>query len=167
MFPFTGCRSRQILLATRPWRQSVDTPLNLPTPTPSFTRRRWITGATVASAASPSARATSWAATSNGLSHNAEAIHQETVFKASPQRIYDALLDARQFQKVELLSGAMKGTDLKPSPQRSVANQAAHSASLATTSSAGSSSLCPTSASSRHGVRPVGTRASIPLFASN
>jgi hypothetical protein len=47
----------------------------------------------------------SWAVDSDGLSHTAEAIHQETVFKATPQRIYDALTDAQQFQKVQLLSG--------------------------------------------------------------
>ena len=37
-----------------------------------------------------------------------EAIHQETIFKASPKRIYEALTDAQPFQKVVLLSGAMK-----------------------------------------------------------
>jgi|SRR5215469_12708759 len=58
----------------------------------------------------------SWAATHDGLSHTAEAIHQEAVFKASPQRIYATLTDAQQFQRVQLLSGTVKGFDLKANP---------------------------------------------------
>ncbi len=54
----------------------------------------------------------------NGLSHTAEAIHQETDFKAIPQRVYDALTDAAQFQKIELLGGAMKGSDLDAKPAK-------------------------------------------------
>jgi len=60
----------------------------------------------------------SWAVDSDGLSHTAEAIHQETVFKATPQRIYDALTDAQQFQKVQLLSGTIKGIDLQANPAK-------------------------------------------------
>ena len=39
----------------------------------------------------------------------AEAIHQEPVFKASRRRVYDALTDEAQFQKVAAMSEAMKG----------------------------------------------------------
>jgi activator of HSP90 ATPase len=38
----------------------------------------------------------------------AESIHQERVFDARPNRIYDALTDARQFAKIVELSGAMQ-----------------------------------------------------------
>jgi activator of HSP90 ATPase len=38
----------------------------------------------------------------------AESIHQERVFRASRNRIYDALTDARQFSKIVSLSGAMQ-----------------------------------------------------------
>jgi activator of HSP90 ATPase len=58
----------------------------------------------------------SWAADHNGLSHTAEAIHQETFLQASPKRIYAALTDAQQFQKIELLSGAIKDIDLAGKP---------------------------------------------------
>ena len=92
---------------------------NLPT-TPVFapTRRRWMTGLAVAVGGLALSSRDSFATADNGLSHRAEAIHQETDFKASPQRLYDALLDARQFQQVELLSGAMKGTDLNAKPAK-------------------------------------------------
>jgi activator of HSP90 ATPase len=92
--------------------------LDLPQPVKSTTRRQWMTGATIAVGTLVVGSHDAWAADNNGLSHNAEAIHQETVFKASPQRLYDALLDAKQFQQVELLSGAMKGTDLAAKPAK-------------------------------------------------
>jgi hypothetical protein len=57
-----------------------------------------------------------WAGDSDGVLHNAEAIHQEPVFAASPGRIYQALTDAKQFQKVQLLSGAMKASELTERP---------------------------------------------------
>ncbi len=96
----------------------MDTPDNSLMALVSSSRRHWITTAAVAVAGLAITSRDSFAATDNGLSHNAEAIHQETVFKASPQRLYDALLDANQFQKVELLSGAMKGTDLEAKPAK-------------------------------------------------
>jgi activator of HSP90 ATPase len=104
-------------LATTRQEAIVDT-LDLPKLITSHTRRRWITGAAVAIGGLALSSHDSWAATDNGLTHNAEAIHQETVFKASPQRLYDGLLDAKQFQQVELLSGAMKGTDLNAKPAK-------------------------------------------------
>ncbi|PYT41895.1 MAG: hypothetical protein DMG45_11620 [Acidobacteria bacterium] len=42
------------------------------------------------------------------ISRSAEAIHQEPVFKASRKRVYEALTDARQFEKIVQLSAAMK-----------------------------------------------------------
>lgn len=48
------------------------------------------------------------AASEEGISHTAEAIHQEPVFAASPKRLYEALLDAKQFDKVMQLSEAMR-----------------------------------------------------------
>ena len=86
--------------------------------TVSFTRRRLMTGLTVAVGGLALGSRKVWAANENGLSHSAEAIHQETVFQTSPQRIYDALTIADQFQKIELLSGAMKDVDLKAKPAK-------------------------------------------------
>ena len=95
----------------------MDTPNKLPMPALfSTTRRRWMTGVAVAIGGLAVGSSDSQAAAGDGLSHTAEAIHQETVFKASPNRIYDALVDAQQFQKVELLSGAMKSSDLAAKP---------------------------------------------------
>lgn len=42
------------------------------------------------------------------ISHNNEAIHMEVIFKASRKRVYEALTDAKQFDKVVMLSAAMK-----------------------------------------------------------
>ena len=52
-----------------------------------------------------------------GLSHNAESIHQEVVFKAAPKRVYDALTDAKQFEKVAQMSAAVRsGASLGDKP---------------------------------------------------
>jgi activator of HSP90 ATPase len=58
----------------------------------------------------------SFAAADDGISRSAEAIHQEPVFKASRQQVYEALTDARQFDQVQRLSAAMKSmaTGTKP-----------------------------------------------------
>lgn len=82
-----------------------------------FSRRRCISKSMLAVGALLSLD-DSWASEveEDGLSHDAEAIHQEPVFKASPKRLYDALLDARQFQKIELLGSAMKASDLQAMP---------------------------------------------------
>lgn len=48
------------------------------------------------------------ARTEEEVSHDAEAIHQEPVFKANPQRIYEALTDEKQFEKVTQLSAAVQ-----------------------------------------------------------
>lgn len=42
------------------------------------------------------------------VSHSAEAIHQEPVFKTSRKRIYEALTDAQQFNEVTLFSSEMR-----------------------------------------------------------
>jgi len=47
-------------------------------------------------------------AASEEISHSCEAIHQEVVFKASRKRVYEALTDTKQFDKVVQLSAAMK-----------------------------------------------------------
>ncbi len=42
------------------------------------------------------------------ISHSEDAIHQETVFKASRKRVYEALTDAKKFEKVIQLSVAVQ-----------------------------------------------------------
>ena len=48
------------------------------------------------------------------ISHTAEAIHQEVVFKATPERLYEALIDTKQFDRIVELSGVIKAGMLPP-----------------------------------------------------
>ena len=50
-----------------------------------------------------------WAGAGEEISHTCAAIHQEVVFKASRKRVYEALTETKQFDKVVQLSAAMKG----------------------------------------------------------
>ena len=72
------------------------------------TRRQVIAGVAVAFGGLSLGSAMSWAAAEEEISHTAESIHQEPVFKASRKRVYEALTDAKQFDKVAQLSTAMK-----------------------------------------------------------
>jgi activator of HSP90 ATPase len=93
-----------------------------PIGTRSLTRRQSIQAAALAFGAIAAGSATAWATptagadSADGSLHNAEAVHQEPVFAASPSRIYEVLTDSKQFQKVQLLSGAMKESDLIAKP---------------------------------------------------
>jgi hypothetical protein len=49
-----------------------------------------------------------WAGAEEEISHTAESIHQEALFKANRKRVYEALIDTKQFDKVIELSGVMK-----------------------------------------------------------
>jgi len=53
-------------------------------------------------------------ASGDGVSHTADAIHQEIVFKAIPKRVYQALTDTKQFDKIVELSGVRKSGLLPP-----------------------------------------------------
>ena len=57
-----------------------------------------------------------WADATNGLSNSAGAIHQETTFSARPQRVYEALINASQFQNVEMLGAAKDSIDVTSKP---------------------------------------------------
>lgn len=72
------------------------------------TRRQMLFGAAVAFGGFALRPSTAFATDSDELSHTAESIHQEQVFNASPSRIYEALTNAAQFDKVSKLSAAMK-----------------------------------------------------------
>jgi activator of HSP90 ATPase len=69
------------------------------------TRRKLVAGA-VAFAGCAARPIRVWAGAEDGISHTAESIHQEPVFQASRKRVYEALTDARQFDKIGQLSGA-------------------------------------------------------------
>ena len=50
------------------------------------------------------------------ISHNSEAIHQEPVFHASPKRVYDALTETSQFDKVIEVGGSKNSKALGTEP---------------------------------------------------
>src|SRR5258708_39923620 len=72
------------------------------------TRRQVISGAVVAFGGAALALTGARAGAEEGISHTAESIHQEPGFKASRKRVYEALTDAKQFEKVVQVSVAMK-----------------------------------------------------------
>lgn len=80
-----------------------------------LTRRETIVGVAMVFgglALDPGARAE----TGEGVSRTAEAIHQEITLKASRKRVYEALTDTRQFDKVIEISGAKKSMALGNRP---------------------------------------------------
>lgn len=68
-------------------------------------------GSAFASAAFPHAQES---AGTGEITHTNEAIHQEVIFKASRKRVYEALTDAKQFEKVVQLSSAVKSGMVPP-----------------------------------------------------
>jgi activator of HSP90 ATPase len=79
------------------------------------TRRQLIVGAAVAGALATSPNR-AWAGSDDGVSHTAESIHQEPVFKASRKRVYEALTEVKEFRKVVQLSAAMLSMSLGNKP---------------------------------------------------
>jgi activator of HSP90 ATPase len=57
------------------------------------------------------------------IARTMESIHQEVQFKVTPDRVYAALIDARQFQKVVLLSGAMQSGMIKATPPAQISDE--------------------------------------------
>jgi uncharacterized protein YndB with AHSA1/START domain len=80
------------------------------------TRRQAIAGVAIALSGLALGPTNAWAGTENGISHTCETIHQEPVFTASRKRVYDALTDAKQFDKVIRLSGVMQTMHLPDRP---------------------------------------------------
>jgi activator of HSP90 ATPase len=78
-------------------------------PTEAPTRRQAIVSATVSLGALVLGPTVAWAATDEEeISRTAESIHQETAFKASRKRVYEAITDTKQFNQVSQLSAAMR-----------------------------------------------------------
>jgi uncharacterized protein YndB with AHSA1/START domain len=72
------------------------------------TRRQAIVGVALAFGGLALVSTEAWAEAAGEISHTAESIHQEVVFKASRKRVYEALTDAQQFERVVQLSDAKK-----------------------------------------------------------
>jgi activator of HSP90 ATPase len=80
------------------------------------TRRDVIATLTLGLGAAAVVAAGARAGTAQEIARNMESIHHEVKFKASPKRLYAALTDAAEFQRVVLLSGAVK-TGMVKAPQ--------------------------------------------------
>jgi activator of HSP90 ATPase len=80
------------------------------------TRRQAIIGVAVVFGGLALGASKAWTESAEEISHSAEAIHQEPVFKASRKRVYEALTDAKQFDKVIQLSGVMQAMHLGDKP---------------------------------------------------
>ena len=80
------------------------------------TRRQAILGAATLFAGLGVYPSKAWGEEGLGISRGAETIHQERTFRASSRRVYEALTDAQQFDKVMRLSAAMRSmaTGTKP-----------------------------------------------------
>jgi uncharacterized protein YndB with AHSA1/START domain len=72
------------------------------------TRRQAIIGVAVAFGGLVLGSRKACAESGDEISHTCEAIHQEVVFKASRKRVYEALTETKQFDRVVHLSAAMK-----------------------------------------------------------
>ena len=72
------------------------------------TRRQVIAGAAMALGGAALGSGEAWAGAEGEISRTAESIHQKPVFKASRKRVYEALTDTKQFDKVIQLGVAMK-----------------------------------------------------------
>jgi activator of HSP90 ATPase len=82
----------------------------------NLSRREWLRQSSIVAGSLARVSSTVLAASDDGISHTAESIHQEVLFKAAPDRVYAALTDASQFQKVQSFSAAMKSVDLSSHP---------------------------------------------------
>jgi activator of HSP90 ATPase len=85
---------------------------NLAALTNGTTRRHAIVAAAMAFGGLALGSTKAWAGAEEEISRTAEAIHQEPVIKASRKRVYEALTDAKQFDKVIQLSGVMQSMHL-------------------------------------------------------
>lgn len=83
-----------------------DTQRKYTTVTNPATRRQMLAGVAGAFGCLTLNSADAWAGAADGTSSACEVIHQEVAFKVSRKSVYDALTDARQFNKVVMLSAA-------------------------------------------------------------
>jgi len=72
------------------------------------TRRQWLATSALAAGSVALWPAQTLAGAPEEISHSAEAIHQQPTFTASPARVFKALMDSQQFDKVIQISGVMQ-----------------------------------------------------------
>jgi activator of HSP90 ATPase len=90
---------------------------NLDALTSGITRRQAVAGAAMVFGGFALGATKAWAAgVEDEISRTAEAIHQEPVIKASRKRVYEALTEAKQFDKIIELSGVMQSMHIGDKP---------------------------------------------------
>jgi activator of HSP90 ATPase len=72
------------------------------------TRRQLISAAAIGVGSLALGVTDAWSSSTEEVSHSAEAIHQELIFKATRKRVYEALSETKQFNNVVMLSAGMK-----------------------------------------------------------
>jgi activator of HSP90 ATPase len=88
-----------------------------------YSSRRAFTAALVALPAIGASGTASTANTDQGLTHTAEAIHDEVMFDASRSRVFAALTDAKQFDAVTRLSDALKMVTAPNAPATAISTE--------------------------------------------
>ena len=88
-------------------RQAIGNENSLPARANAATRRQMLIGTAGVFGCLTLAFAEVRPSGTGDISSACEVIHQEVVFKAIPKRVYEALTDAKQFNKVVLLSAAV------------------------------------------------------------
>ena len=84
-------------------------PVRVDTLALALTRRRLLFSALLGAGGLAAGPVHTWASVADEVSHSTEAIHQEVTFKAPRKRVYTALMDTEQFDKVTHLGVAMQG----------------------------------------------------------
>jgi activator of HSP90 ATPase len=97
-------------------RMLISDRTNPAVPANASTRRQAIVSVAIAFGGLALSSTKATAETTEEISHNAESIHQEPVISASPKRVYEALIDTKQFDKVIQLRGAIKSMRLGDKP---------------------------------------------------
>lgn len=87
------------------------------------TRRRVIVGLTMGAGAAAVAGAAARRPSAQEISRTLESIHQEVQFAATPERVYAALIDEKQFQQVVLLGDAVRSGMVKATPPAQISAQ--------------------------------------------
>jgi activator of HSP90 ATPase len=96
----------------------------------SPTRRQMIASAAIALGGLALGETKSWARAGDEISHTAESIHMEPTFTVSRKRLYDALLDAKQFNEIVKLSLATKSGMIKDPTPGTISREAGGTFSL-------------------------------------
>jgi activator of HSP90 ATPase len=92
---------------------------SLDRPTQFATRRQVIAGLAIALGGWTMGTNAAFASTDEEISHTEESIHQVTVFKANRKRVYEALIDTKQFDKFTMQLPEMKaGQSLGNAPTK-------------------------------------------------